>query len=328
MIPDRRLSGVADRRQTHETGSRAAGKPVFAAQSISNSAAADAVTSQPRSASDGPTPEASMQMREDAVHHRESQVLQRETSLIDREQTLHDAQNFIASQQDLNLQLMQANEHLVIASIESHAMADDLEKSRAEMAHLANHDFLTNLPNRLQLIDRIGQAIIFATRHRTKLAVLFLDLDRFKSVNDTLGHAVGDLLLRSVADRLQNAIRRSDTVSRQGGDEFVLLLSEVNEEETLRPKIEKIRQIISEPYRIAGNDLIIGATIGVSIFPEHGEETETLIRHADLAMYYAKQSGRNQYQFFNEEMRDSTTATDHVQMNIDHAVNAGQLTLF
>jgi diguanylate cyclase len=328
MIPDRRCSGVADRRKTRETDSTPTGKTVFDAQSPVNSVADIARLDQVNSISDVLTRESSIQMREDAVGYRELQVLARETSATDREQTLRDAQDFTITQQDLNRQLVQANENLVIASIESHAMADDLEKSRAEMAHLANHDFLTDLPNRLQLYDRISQAITFATRHRTKLAVLFLDLDRFKSINDSLGHAIGDLLLRSVAERLQSAIRRSDTVSRQGGDEFVLLLSEVNEEETLRPKIEKIRQMISEPYRIAGNDLNIGVTIGVSIFPEHGDDTEKLIRCADLAMYHAKQRGRNQYEFYSANMRNNDLDNELAQASIDYLVDLRQLNLF
>jgi diguanylate cyclase (GGDEF)-like protein len=294
-IPDRRRSGIADRRKTRETDLPPKGEPASVALMP------HAAVQRGASAS------------ENAIARREADILRRENLVANREQALRNAQEFSVIQQDLNLQLMRANEKLVIASVESQEMAEDLERSRAEMAHLANHDFLTDLPNRMQLHDRIGQAITLARRHRTKLAVLFLDLDKFKAVNDSLGHAVGDQLLQAVAERLMSMIRRSDTVSRHGGDEFVLLLSEVNEEENLRPKIEKIRHLVSSPYNIAGNDLMIGVTIGVSIFPEHGDDTETLVRRADLAMYYAKQQGRNQYQFFSPEM----TAGDAVEENLE-----------
>jgi diguanylate cyclase len=247
--------------------------------------------------------EAEVHAREDAAHGREVRALQCEGPATVRQQEICDSQTLKATQEDLNVKLRQANEHLVVASVQLQIMAEELEKSKAEMTHLATHDFLTDLPNRMQLYDRIGQAIALAKRHDTKLAVLFLDLDRFKIVNDSVGHAIGDKLLQSVAQRLKSAIRGSDTVSRQGGDEFVVLLSDVSQQETLALKIEKIHNIITAPYCVAGNDLHIGVTIGVSIFPGDGEDTETLIRNADAAMYYAKDNGRNKYQFFRQEMR-------------------------
>lgn len=208
---------------------------------------------------------------------------------------------------ELNTRLRLANERLVIATIEAQILNDEIEKSKVALSHLAYHDFLTNLPNRTQLHDRLAQAIAYAKRHTEKLAVLFLDLDRFKIVNDTLGHAIGDQLLQGVAQRLQSAIRSSDIVIRQGGDEFILVLSEVNQEETLALKVEEIREIITAPYSIEGHDLLIGATIGIAVFPQDGETAETLIRNADDAMYYAKESGRNKYQFFDPAIRTRTS---------------------
>ena len=197
-----------------------------------------------------------------------------------------------------SVKLQQANEELVIAAVKLQAMAEQLEKS----LHLASHDFLTDLPNRMQLFDRIAQAIAWARRHQSKFAVLFLDLDRFKIINDTLGHAIGDQLLQSVAERLMSVIRSSDTASRQGGDEFVLVLSEVGHREALALKVGDMLHIISAPYSIAGHELRIGVTIGVSIFPDDGDNPEMLIRNADAAMYCAKENGRDQFQFFRPEM--------------------------
>jgi diguanylate cyclase (GGDEF)-like protein len=226
----------------------------------------------------------------------------REDSAAVTEQELHDAQILKLKQDDFNSKLRQANEHLIVASVQLQIMAEGLARSEATMSHLAMHDFLTDLPNRVQFDDRVGQAIALAKRHDAKLAVLFLDLDRFKSVNDSLGHAIGDQLLQLVAQRLKGAIRGSDTASRHGGDEFVLLLVEVGQEEALALKTEEMHDIITAAYHIEGNDLHIGATIGISIFPEDGEDTSTLIRNADIAMYYAKENGRNRYQFFRKEM--------------------------
>ena len=217
-----------------------------------------------------------------------------------------------AAQKDINVQLrqaneqlvmtsvklQQANEQLVIASVRLQAMTEELQKT----LHLASHDFLTDLPNRMQLLDRVVQAIAWARRHRSRFAVLFLDLDRFKIINDTLGHAIGDQLLQSVAKRLLSIIRSSDTASRHGGDEFVLVLTEVEHRDAFASKVDEIRNIISAPYTVAGQVLCIGVTIGISLFPDDGDDAGMLIRHADAAMYCAKENGRDQCQFFRPEM--------------------------
>jgi diguanylate cyclase (GGDEF)-like protein len=171
-----------------------------------------------------------------------------------------------------------------------------------QMAHAAQHDLVTNLPNRLLLNDRISQSISLARRQNRPLAVIFLDLDRFKYINDSLGHATGDKLLQSVSKRLVAGVRSSDTVSRQGGDEFVILLSEITDPEDLSASARKILLLLNAPHSIGGRDLVIGGSIGISVYPEDGEDAETLIKNADTAMYRAKERGRNNFQFFKAEM--------------------------
>jgi diguanylate cyclase (GGDEF)-like protein/PAS domain S-box-containing protein len=181
----------------------------------------------------------------------------------------------------------------------------DVTESRAmaeEMSHLAQHDILTDLPNRLLLKDRISQAIVAASRNDTKVAVLFLDLDGFKEINDSLGHSVGDKLLQSVAERLSACVRKSDTVSRRGGDEFVILLSEVAHAADAAISAAKIIAELKKAHKIGRHRLRISASVGLSTYPNDGEDAETLIKNADTAMYEAKQSGREKYRFFRSQM--------------------------
>ena len=181
----------------------------------------------------------------------------------------------------------------------------DVSAARAvslQLSHRAAHDSLTDLPNRLLLNDRLSQAIASAQRQRHRLAVLFLDLDRFKQINDTLGHEIGDGLLQSVARRLVESVRRSDTVSRQGGDEFVLLLSRVDEAEDAAASVQKVIKALAAPLDVDGHRLHVTASIGLSMYPEDGQDADTLIRNADVAMYRAKERGRNVYQFYTPDM--------------------------
>jgi diguanylate cyclase (GGDEF)-like protein/PAS domain S-box-containing protein len=181
----------------------------------------------------------------------------------------------------------------------------DVSAARAmsvQMTHFAQHDAVTNLPNRLLLNDRITQSIGLALRQNKPIAVIFLDLDRFKYINDSLGHETGDKLLRSVSKRLLASVRNSDTVSRQGGDEFVILLSEITYPEDAAKCAKKILLSLSAPHSIGGQDLHIDGSIGISVYPGDGEDAETLIKNADTAMYDAKESGRNNFQFFKADM--------------------------
>lgn len=172
-----------------------------------------------------------------------------------------------------------------------------------KMAHLAQHDFLTNLPNRVLLDDRISQAIKWSERNRKIFSVLFLDLDNFKAVNDSLGHEIGDKLLVSVARRLSECIRRSDTVSRQGGDEFLILLTDEQHAEDAARAASKILSALSLPHFVAGHEINVSASIGISAYPRDAEDAEMLIKNADTAMYQAKASGRSTFKFFSSDMK-------------------------
>jgi len=181
----------------------------------------------------------------------------------------------------------------------------DVSAARAmsfQMTYAAQHDVVTNLPNRVLLKDRISQAIALARRQSRSIAILFLDLDRFKNINDSLGHATGDKVLQSVSKRLLAGVRGSDTVSRQGGDEFVILLSEIAYPEAAATSARKVLISLNAPHSIEGKELHVNACIGISVYPEDGEDAETLIKNADTAMYHAKERGRNCFQFFKAEM--------------------------
>jgi diguanylate cyclase (GGDEF)-like protein/PAS domain S-box-containing protein len=170
------------------------------------------------------------------------------------------------------------------------------------MSYLAQHDFLTELPNRMLLNDRLTQAIASAHRHGKSLALLFLDVDHFKYVNDSLGHAIGDQLLRSIARCLLACVRSSDTVSRQGGDEFVVLLSEVTHAHDVASTADKILAAVSRPHRIGDQDLHITVSVGIGVYPTDGADAETLLKNADLALFHAKANGRSNRQFFGPNM--------------------------
>ncbi len=183
-------------------------------------------------------------------------------------------------------------------------IADISDRKRAEQQvyQLAHYDNLTGLPNRALLRDRLGQAISDAKRRDAKLAVLFMDLDRFKTVNDSLGHETGDKLLQAVAMRLRENMRDSDTISRQGGDEFLLILRDVVDAHAVAHLAEKLQETISGGYNVGGHELHITPSIGISLFPDDATDIDTLIRNADAAMYQAKENGRSSYQFFTREM--------------------------
>ncbi len=196
-----------------------------------------------------------------------------------------------------------------------------------KMLHLSEHDALTNLPNRLLLNDRLARAIAIARRHQRRLAVLFLDCDCFKHVNDTLGHAIGDQVLKSIAQRVQSAVRESDTVSRHGGDEFIILLSEVDHAEDAGLIAQKIVAAVAEPHHVAQHELSLTASIGIGLYPEDGPDAQTLISRADTAMYYAKSSGRNQVRFCRSDMEAPAAKRLSLESELRSAVDAGEFVL-
>jgi diguanylate cyclase (GGDEF)-like protein len=171
-------------------------------------------------------------------------------------------------------------------------------KFAQQMIYAAEHDFLTDLPNRVLFNDRVNQAIASAVRYGKLVAVLFLDLDEFKQINDSMGHLVGDKLLQSVARRLVGCVRGSDTVSRQGGDEFVVLLSEVERSEELVIIATRMLEALAQAHFIDQHELHVITSVGVAVYPDDGLDAETLIKNADTAMYQAKTNGGHSYQFF------------------------------
>ena len=197
----------------------------------------------------------------------------------------------------------------------------------AKMEHLAQHDFLTSLPNRRLLNDRIGQAISYAKRHETNLAALFLDLDNFKHINDSLGHEIGDKLLQSVAERLTSCVRGSDTVSRQGGDEFVVLVMFEQDIKDVALTCEKILTALTSPHFIDDQELHITTSLGISIYPDDGMDAESLIKNADTAMYHAKAKGRNNFQFFKYEMNVRAVERHMIETNLRRALGNNELIL-
>ena len=197
----------------------------------------------------------------------------------------------------------------------------------AHISHLAEHDSLTGLPNRLLLRDRLGQAIMRANPDTDRIALLFLDLDGFKHINDSLGHAVGDKLLQSVAKRLRACIRTPDTVSRQGGDEFVVLLQDVHEPEDAAVAAIRILKAVAEVHSIDKLDLCITASIGVSLYPEDGLDAETLIKNADTAMYQAKENQQHSYRFFKPAMNVRAVQRQSIEQDLRRALERREFTL-
>ena len=196
-----------------------------------------------------------------------------------------------------------------------------------KLARLALHDSLTDVPNRTLLNDRLEQAMMRARRGGTSLAVLYIDLDRFKHINDSLGHTVGDELLRSVARTLQECVRSSDTVSRQGGDEFLVLLADIAQPHDAAVCAEKIIAALDAPHRIAEHDLRVSASIGIATFPGDAADAESLLRNADFAMYQAKYTGRNNYQFFKPEMNANATERQSVETDLRQAISRQEFVL-
>ena len=197
-----------------------------------------------------------------------------------------------------------------------------------KLTYLAEHDFLTGLPNRLLLNDRISQAIVHARRSGMGLAVLFLDLDNFKHLNDSLGHAVGDKLLQSVARCLSDCVRTSDTVSRQGGDEFIIVVLDESDPADVARTAEKILAGIAGAHVIDNHLLHVSTSIGISVYPQDGKDPDTLIKNADTAMYCAKNAGRNSYQFFDREMNVRAVERQIIEAHLRQALRHGEFMLY
>ncbi|MDK9724981.1 MAG: EAL domain-containing protein [Sterolibacteriaceae bacterium MAG5] len=203
-----------------------------------------------------------------------------------------------------------------------------LVKQNEERLHrLAHFDALTGLPNRLLFTDRLQHALVQARRSESLVGLLFIDLDRFKLVNDTLGHRNGDLLLQEAAHRLAGAVRAQDTVARLGGDEFTVILPDLTSPAGGANVAEKIIEAMAAPFRLQGRDVFIGASVGIAVYPMSGDEAETLIKHADIAMYRAKEAGRNTYQYYRPGHEEPSRDVFELEHGLRHALERGELSL-
>ncbi len=196
-----------------------------------------------------------------------------------------------------------------------------------ELAHQATHDALTGLPNRNLLADRLSQAVALARRHQRNVGVLFIDLDHFKVVNDGIGHHVGDALLQVVARRMSEIVREGDTVSRLGGDEFVIVCPELDAEDDVMPVVERLYRVLEEAVMLEGEQLRIGASMGLAFFPKDGDDAQTLLRNADLAMYRAKDCGRGQFQCFKPELDRMISERVRIETMLRRALERGEFEL-
>lgn len=226
-----------------------------------------------------------------------------------------------------------ANESLIeeagAEAVMDGSLIDITDRKRAEQQrwHQANHDALTDLPNRVLFNDRLSLAILHAQRRKQALVVMFLDLDHFKRVNDTLGHSAGDELLVKVADRLRRCIRQDDTVARVGGDEFLLLLNGIAREADAAVMARKILAILAEPFLIQKRELFVEASIGIGVYPDDGADAETLVTNVDTAMYRAKETGRNSFQFFTRKMQEQSQERAALESGLRRALPRGEFVL-
>lgn len=271
-------------------------------------------------------------LREETADLREDAADLREEAADKRDRALRIHKKIINAKVTLSVkkevQLREANENLVVATVRAQMMADAAEKATEQMAYMAEHDFLTGLPNRALLTDRLAQSIVFAKRYGDKkVAVMYLDLDHFKHINDSLGHEVGDHLLQSVAKRLQACVRQSDTVSRQGGDEFVVLLAEVEEVHDAVLSARKLMESMAKPHHIGDHQLYVSLSIGISLYPDDGNNAEAVIRNADTAMYHAKRGGRNKYQVFTQDMNVRAVARQSTEVALHLALERREFVL-
>jgi diguanylate cyclase (GGDEF)-like protein/PAS domain S-box-containing protein len=204
----------------------------------------------------------------------------------------------------------------------------EAKKSEAKLKFLANHDPLTSLPNRLMLSEKLNHSLALARENGHRLAIAFVDLDHFKIVNDTLGHLVGDLYLKAIAERIGHALRQEDTLARWGGDEFVIVIDNAPEREQLAEMIHRLQNKLAAPMRLENNDVVPSASIGIAIFPDDGSDVEKLVQSADAAMYRAKETGRNRFEFYTGDLTASARRRFELAWEIRQALQENQFILF
>jgi len=233
-----------------------------------------------------------------------------------RSTAMHDAQGAVAG---LHMALMDVSDHQRAQS--------ELERARDHLHHLAHHDPLTDLPNRLLFADRLQQAVLRARRRRRGLALMFIDVDRFKFINDSLGHPAGDDFLRELARRIRDAVRAVDTVARVGGDEFTVILERVDRPEQADDVAAKIRAALREPVALGEHRVEVSCSIGIALFPAHAQSPEALVRCADAAMFAAKEQGRDRIQAFTDRLAQQASSRLLVESELRGAVRASQFVL-
>ena len=215
----------------------------------------------------------------------------------------------------------------LISILSTYEDITDRKRADEKIEFLAYHDTLTELPNRMLVQDRFHQAIAYAERSHSKVALLFLDLDNFKTINDSLGHLLGDGLIKIIAGRLVECMRDADTVSRQGGDEFLIILTSLEDADTIAPILVELMNRLSEPCVIEGHELTTSASIGISLYPDDGRDFDSLLKKADIAMYRAKDAGRNTYRFFDDQMNVETVEQLRLRSGLRRALAEDQLVL-
>ena len=238
------------------------------------------------------------------------------------------AEAVLRARDELEVRVLERTAELAGANALLQGEIVERRQAEARVHHMAYHDSLTGLPNRALLSDRLDRAMLAAQRSERRLAVMFIDLDRFKMINDSLGHMTGDSLLKEVASRLCRAVRASDTVARLGGDEFVVLVPGIRTLEEVTQVAEKIIDALALPFPLDGHTLHITPSIGICVYPDDGEDVDTLMRHADAAMYHAKASGRNNYQFFTQVMNQAAAQHFELESSLRSALALEQFELY
>lgn len=258
-------------------------------------------------------------------------ILVRHANNVIRKQ-YHDREQVEAELRQVHITLEQRvaerTNELAGANAELAAEISERKLANQRITHMAHHDALTGLPNRILLIDRIGQGIARANRMHHQLAILFLDLDRFKNINDSLGHAIGDQLLQAVSARITACLRDVDTAARLGGDEFIINLSEIADSAEAENVAQRILSELGQPFQVASHQLHVDVSIGIALYPHDGDNAETLIRNADTAMYHAKESGRGHYQFFRLQMSERVNRRLSTETKLHQALERDEFKLY
>jgi diguanylate cyclase (GGDEF)-like protein/PAS domain S-box-containing protein len=258
-----------------------------------------------------------------------SQATGRSVWLVDDVTARREAADAVRRARDeLEVRVLERTAELAGANALLQGEIVERRQAEARVHHMAYHDSLTGLPNRALLADRLDRSMLAVQRSARKLAVMFLDLDRFKTINDSLGHQTGDHLLKEVASRLCRAVRASDTVARLGGDEFVVLVPGIRSPDECAHVAEKVIEALSVSFPFEGRMLHITPSIGICIYPDDGDDVETLMRHADAAMYHAKANGRNNYQFFTQRMNQAAAMHFELESNLRNALAKEQFELY